>query len=353
MAALSISNHLKKLQQTMKKYSVLFAALAVIALAGCKKEESRNMNGIVIGGETYQNADKQAYSPDFQYVMFDGTDDILWNGVVYPYTMIDNPSTRNEVTTYSSYAVLDVPADAIVDDVTILYPGVADLEVDENIVMVDETPNAGLPNQITNCVWPMGYHSSHFNHHGQIMLKNAVAIVPPAVKYGLPCFQNIVTNNPTYFPDMTAADFATVADLPTMVVTSVELLSTGAKLTGNAHVAFDEAEIPSVVMDDPMGDGADVLTAEAPNMGIAIPAAGNNFKIVGNIPVTPNLAGATFQMKVYFDLYMSTGAVLHCVYVGDSRTLGADDFTRNLRTTCIANMFTAQNYTKVRILSAE
>lgn len=353
MAALSISNHLKKLQQTMKKYSVLFAALAVIALAGCKKEESRNMNGIVIGGETYQNADKQAYSPDFQYVMFDGTDNILFNGVAYTYTMIDNPSTRNEVTDYSSYAILNVPAEAIVDDVTILYPGVANLEVDANMVMVDETPNAGLPNQITNCVWPMGYHSSHFNHHGEIMLKNAVAIVSPAVKYGLPCFQNFVTANPTYFPNMTAADFATVADLPEMVVTSVELLST-AKITGNAHVAFDATtDIPSLVMDDPMGESADVLTAEAPNMGITMPAAGNTFTIVGNIPVTPNLAGADLQMKVYFDLYLASGTTLHCVYVGTSNTVADGQITRSHRTTCIANMFTAQNYTKIRILGQE
>lgn len=337
----------------MKKYSVLFAALAVIALAGCKKEESRNMNGIVIGGETYQNADKQAYSPDFQYVMFDGTDDILFNGVAYTYTMIDNPTDRNEVTTYSNYAMLNVPAEVLVDDVTILYPGESSLSVDPtDWTMVDETPNAGLPNQITNCIWPMAYHTNNFHSHGPILLKNAVAIISPAVKYGLPCFQNIVTNNPTYFANYSASDFATVADLPQLVVTSVELIS-DAKITGAAHIVFDEMEVPTMVMDDAMEGATDVLSVAAPGTGIDIPAAGNNFKIVGNIPVTPNLTGANLQMKVYFDFNFADGTVMHCVYTGNTNTVAAGQISRNLRTTFIANMFTAQNYTKVQVLSVE
>lgn len=336
----------------MKKYSVLFAALAVIALAGCKKEESRNMNGIVIGGETYQNADKQAYSPDFQYVMFDGTDNILFNGVAYSYTMIDNPTDRNTVTDYSNYAVLNVPAEAIVDDVTILYPDVTSLSIDAiGMTMVDETPNAGLPNQIVNCVWPMGYHSNNFHSHGQIQLKNAVAIISPAVKYGLPCFQNIVTNNRTYFPNETASDFATVLDLPQLIVTSVELISS-TKITGDAHIEFDELQTPAMVMDDPMDGATDVLSILAPGTGIDIPAAGNNFKIVGNIPITPNMTGADFQMKVYFD-FVFADRTLHCVYNSDTRTLAAGEVMRNHRTTCIANMFTAGNYTKVQIVGED
>lgn len=357
MPSISISNHLKKLSQTMKKYSVLFAALAVIALAGCKKEEVK-VNGIVIGGETYQNTDKQAYSPDFQYVMFDGTDGILFNGVAYNYTMIDNPIDRNEVTDFSSYAILNVNADPIPDEVTILYPdNVFDATgalyiygTAEDFMMVDETPNAGIPNAITGCAWPMGYYSDNFHSHGQIQLKNAVAIITPSVKYGLPCFTNLRTNNPAF---ANVGPFNTLADLPAMEVTKVELFA-NTQITGDAHLEFDENDIPTMVMDETLAEGAtDVLAATAPNGTMPIPAQGNAETYVGSIPVTPNLIGATMSMKVYFDLTFANGTIFHCVYNGGEKTIAAGDIMRSYRTFFVANMATSQNWTKVQVLSVE
>lgn len=338
----------------MKKYSVLFAALAVIVLAGCKKEEIRG--GIVIGGETYQNVDKQAYSPENLAVFFDGTDNILFNGVAYNYTMIDNPTSRNTVTDYSHYALLNVPPEAIVDDVTILYPGEATITIPASgTVMVNQAANAGLPNHINNCIWPMAYHNSNFHSHGQIQLKNAVALISPAVKWGLGCFQNLVDNNSTWFGGLTSADFTTVEDIPAMVVTSVELSTPDKKLTGAAHIAFDADDIPTMVMDGAIGESADVLTVDAPNSGVSIPKGGDNFKNVGFIPVTPTLVGGTISMRVFFDLYLNddNGTILHCVYNGEPKAVGANHIMRGYVTDFRANMNTPQNYTKIRIISAE
>ena len=324
----------------MKKYTVLFAALAVVALAGCKKEENK-VNGILVGGEKFVSMDKQAYSPDFQYVMFDGTDAFLFNDVEYGYVMVDNPTDMNEVTDFSNYAVLNVPGSAVVDDVTMLYPStIFPINISATgMMMVSEAPNAGDPNAVDGCVWPMGYHDATFNSHGEILLKNAVAIVTPAVKYGAPCMQNLFANNPAF------ANYTfDLNNPPVMTVTSVELVA-DTKLTGDAEIVFDADDMPTMVMTDPMDGATDVLNMNAPELGVEIPFAGNNVKLVGNMPVTPALNGANMTINVYFTLEVE-GETFNCVYSGDV----VADVARSGRTTYIANMFTAQNWNKITVL---
>lgn len=329
----------------MKKYTVLFAALAVIALAGCKKEENK-VNGILVGGENFVNMDKQAYSPDFQYVMFDGSDAFLFNNVTYTYTMVDNPTDMNQMSTgFSNYAILNVPGEAVVDDVTLLYPAdVFPLNVDATgMIMVSEAPNAGDPNTVDGCVWPMGYHNGNFSTHHNIQLKNAVALITPAVKYGAPCMQNLFANNPAF------ANYTfNQANPPAMTVTRVELVA-DTKLTGAAEVVFDENDIPSMVMTDPMDGETDALEMNAPMYGgLSIPFAGNVMTIVGNMPVTPALNGANLTINVYFTLAIPgyEGAPISCVYSGDVEA----NVARSMRTTYVANMFTAQNWSKITVL---
>ncbi len=334
----------------MKKYTVLFAALAVIALAGCKKEENK-VNGILVGGERFVNMEKQAYSPDFQYVMFDGTDGFLFNGVEYTYTMVDNPTDLNEMTSgYSNYAILNVPSEAVVDNVTMLYPStVFPLYLyPTSMMMVSEAPNAGDPNAVDGCVWPMGYHDATFQSHGNIELKNAVALVTAAVKYGAPCFQNLFANNPA-FADLTFD----VNNAPTMTVTNVELVA-NTKLTGNAEVQFDENDLPCMVMTDEMDGATDALNMDAPNFGVNIPCAGNQMTIVGNMPVTPALNGADLVINVYFTLTCGS-ETFNCRYTGqpldpNTREVTTVSAARSQRTTLIANMFTAQNWSKITVL---
>ena len=323
----------------MKKYTVLFAALAVIALAGCKKEENK-VNGILVGGEQFVSMDKQAYSPDFQYVMFDGSDAFLFNNVEYTYTMVNNPTDREEVTTYSNYAVLNVPPSAIVSDVTMLYPSnIFPLYVDATgLTMVSEAPNGGDPNPITGCVWPMGYHNTEFTSHLQVQLKNAVAIVTPAVKYGAPCMQNLFATNPA-FEGLTFDN----ANPPVMTVTNVELIA-DTKITGDAEVVFTN-NVPAMHMTEAMTGETDVLNMDAPGFGIEIPFAGNRINLVGNMPVTPELDGANVTLNVYFTLDCGT-ETFNCVYSGDFIA----DVARSERTTYVANMFTAQTYNRIRVL---
>ena len=325
----------------MKKYTVLFAALAVIALAGCNKEENK-VNGILVGGEKFVNVDKQSYSPDFQYVMFDGTDGFLFNDVEYTYTMVDNPTDRNEVTTFSNYAVLNVPGSDVVDDVTLLYPSTAfPLYLDATgMMMVSEEPNAGDPNQVVGCAWPMGYHNANFQTHGEMLLKNAVGIISPAVKYGASCMQNLFANNPA-FANYTFDQ----ANPPVMTVTNVELVA-NTKITGDAEVVFDETNIPTMVMTEAMTGETDALNMDAPELGVNIPFLGNVMTIVGNMPVTPALNGANMTINVYFTLDCGGDAPLSCVYSGDV----VANVQRSMRTTYVANMFTAQNWTKITVL---
>lgn len=325
----------------MKKYTVLFAALAVIALAGCKKEENK-VNGILIGGENFVSMDKQAYSPDFQYVMFDGTDGFLFNGTEYTYTMVDNPTDMNEMTSgYSNYAVLNVPGSAIVDDVTMLYPSnIFPITVPATgMQMVSQADNAGDPNAITGCVWPMGYHNANFSSHHGIQLKNAIALIAPAVKYGAPCMQSLFANNPA-FAGMTLD----VNNAPVMTVTHVELVA-DTKLTGAAEVQFDEADIPTMVMTDAMTEATDALDMDAPNFGVEIPFTGSAINIVGNMPVAPALNGANLTINVYFTLDCGDTS-FDCVYSGDV----VANVARNGRTTYVANMFAAANWSKITVL---
>lgn len=343
----------------MKKYTVLFAALAVIALAGCKKEENGMVN-IKVGGENYMNIDKQGYSPDFQYVMFQNGDQILFNG--NPYTinlMNEDPMFPG----YSNTASFNVPATEVGGETTILYPYSAfqyGLFVEESaadLTMVDETSSA--VNQVTGCAWPMGYYVADFHSHGDIVLKNAVALITPSIKYGAPCFQNLVANNAAF------ANLGTItpATLPTMTVTKVELVA-DQKLTGNAHVEFDADHNPIMTMDDAMAGTTDVLAAAAPNMGVVIPAQGNGETYVGSIPVTPNLTGANMWMKVYFDLEVVTPATdvtpetthtYHCVYATpEASPVNINGhIQRSYRTVFIANMFTGSNWNRISLISID
>lgn len=324
----------------MKKYTVLFAALAVIALAGCKKEENK-VNGILVGGENFVTMDKQAYSPDFGYVMFDGTDAFLFNNVEYSYDMVDNPTDRNEVTTFSNYAVLNVPGTAVVDDVTMLYPSsIFPLNVlPTGMMMVSEAPNAGDPNPVMGCTWPMGYHNANFASHGQIQLKNAIALITPAVKYGPSCMQNLFANNPA-FANVTFD----VNNPPVMTVTNVELIA-DTKISGAAEVVFDASDVPTMVMTDPMTGTTDALNMTAPAGGVVMPFAGNVMTIVASMPVTPELDGANVTMNLYFTLQVGA-ETFNCVYSGDF----VANVTRSYRTTYIANMNAGANWQKITVL---
>ena len=89
----------------------------------------------------------------------------------------------------------------------------------------------------------------------------------------------------------------------------------------------------------------DALNMDAPELGVNIPFAGNVMTIVGNMPVTPALNGANMTINVYFTLEVE-GETFNCVYSGDV----VANVARSMRTTYVANMFTAQNWNKITVL---
>ena len=99
-------------------------------------------------------------------------------------------------------------------------------------------------------------------------------------------------------------------------------------------------------MTDPMDGATDVLDMDAPELGVNIPFLGNQVTIVGNMPVTPALNGANLTINVYFTLDCGGDAPLNCVYSGEVVATAA----RSMRTTYVANMFTAQNWNKITVL---
>ena len=340
----------------MKKYTVLFAALAVIALAGCKKEENGMVN-IKVGGENYQNIDKQGYSTTYNFVMFQDGDQILFNGTAYPIVLQnEDPMFPG----FSNFASFSVPATEIGGETTILYPAnifQSGLYVEESaadLIMVDMAD--ATVNQISGCVWPMGYHVADFHSHGDILLKNAVALIIPSIKYGPRCFQQLVANN----TDFEALGTITLANMPTMTVTKVELQA-DTMLTGNAHVEFNTSNDPIMKMDDPMTTAYTVLAAGAPNMGVDIPASSNGETYVGGIPVTPDLAGHNVIMRIYFDLTFTTEAtdvapaathVYHCLYTSPERNVNGD-VARNHYTVFCANMNGGDYYSRISRLGID
>ena len=134
------------------------------------------------------------------------------------------------------------------------------------------------------------------------------------------------------------------ANPPVMTVTNVELVA-DTKLTGAAEIQFDESDLPTMVMTDAMTGATDVLSMVAPEMGVNIPFLGNNITLVGNMPVTPALNGANMTINVYFTLDCGT-ETFNCVYSGEVVATAA----RSMRTTYVANMFTAQNWDKITVL---
>ena len=214
--------------------------------------------------------------------------------------------------------------------------------------MVDLTEAA--VNQITGCVWPMGYHVADFHSHGDIVLKNAVALVIPSIYYGPRCFQNLVANN----TDFAGLGTITLANMPAMTVTKVEL-EANQKITGNAHVEFDASDNPIMKMDDVMSGSTDVLAAAAPNMGVPITPSSNSVTYVGGIPVTPDMAGADVTMTIYFDLTVTDATnntqVYHCTWSNPSPMNVNGNIMRSYRTEFRANMSDPTYWNRIQLVS--
>jgi len=352
----------------MKKLTVLFAAIAMIAFAGCKKENTTNYvadeNGMVtlrMSGETWQNSSKQTYVDFFNRVAFDMNDEVFINGVTATITPCDvNGSTTDESENdiaRSFYGMMTVNGNVLTGDDYVLYPAgiftagtAADMsdytcELFEERALIQPDMDVMLGEGFE---WPMAAKLSG----NQFLLKNAVAVVTPSIKYG-PAFVNALYNmdnsfiaNETYVHGTTA--------VPQLFVEEVQLVSTDQVLNGLGHIENIATE-PTLTMEANGGN-----TIIIPELNINCAATTGSETLLGGLTVPPFAAGKHLQLIVKFRLEFANGGIYHCIFTGNNLELdeipgdeGGVSILRSGNTTLCANLSTASSASKITLDYAE
>jgi len=345
----------------MKKLTVLFAAIAMIAFAGCKKENTTNYvadeNGMVtlrMSGETWQNTGKQTYMDLFNRVAFDVDDEVFINGVTAAITPCDvNGSTTDESEndiTRSFYGMMTVNGNVLTGDDYVLYPAgiftagtAADMsdytcELFEERALIQPDMDVMLGEGFE---WPMAAKLSG----NQFLLKNAVAVVTPSIKYGAP-FVNALANmtdspiaNENYNP-LTSAT-------PELYVEEVQLVSTDQVLNGLGHLENMATE-PTLTMDANGG-----YTISVMDLDIACAATSGSETLLGSLTVPPFAAGKHLQLIVKFKLMFDSGAIYHFTFTGTNMELTDEPMNNSVlrsgRSILCANLSTATTVTSGKI----
>lgn len=345
----------------MKKYFVL-AAIAMIAFAGCKKEES-GMVALKVGVENTDGMDKQTYNTQLNRIMFNGED--MWvNGTTYgisPLNGDDDPYT----TTENSYrAGLNVPVSVLYGQSFIAgYPDgafngfydatsgiweLADGMLDDaymicDVNAIDEQGNVEMdPYQYR--AWPMVAYDecgSCVAESGRFIMKNTVAILSPSFLYGINWFAAM---NATYSMGYDMTRISNANALPDVTVTKVELVSSSELLSGPAYVANVTTAEPKLVMDGACRENMITLN----DCGTYTHADNNNFtnpNIIGQIPVAVFQHETDLVMNVYFTI-----GDYNFVYHGPAVHFTPDMTVRSKRTVLQINMRDAENMSRFQML---
>lgn len=336
----------------MKKYFVLIA-VAMIALAGCKKEET-GMVTLKVGAENATNFDKQTYNVQLNRIMFNNGETMLINGGEYD-IQPSNEDNDAYTTEYNSYkASLEVPATALYGRPFLaVYPSTIFTEnvydADNDVWAIDEGLMLNDCNMICDVnaddvqgnilldgqyrAWPMVAYDvcgTCIAQEGQFRMKNTVAILSPAFIYGMNWFRAM---NDDYGLGYDTRDGITSASqLPAVEVERVVITSSSEPLSGNAYVAGLTTAEPKLVMDEPAGENTLTLT----NCGTYSNATNPNFinpNIIGQIPVAPFVGRTHLTMTVFFTIGQD-----HFKYQGDPVQFTSDMTVRNVRTILQINM---------------
>lgn len=342
----------------MKKITLALAAIAMIAFAGCKKENNgfvADQNGMVTfraSGENFMNADKQTYDGFMNRIMFDNGDQAYFNGQETAINCYDPLAADPEAPVANSYyGTLTVPGSLVLSDNVILYPsslytaGTAADYSDWTVTMWDEVDllpsgeyEVAMPGLYQS--WPMAAHTTG----NQFVMKNAVALLAPAVKYGYSFVAAAALagnfNNEPF----------TRTDLPELKLTKVVVNSSDAILTGNGHLNGATTATPYIVMDNDDMAGHQVVATPIDMYNPAIPAGGSAEYIMGNIPCAPIALHKHLQVNYYFTLTFTytpaeattpTTVTYYVKYQGADVELtgGQLSVERSMRTTMICNLF--------------
>ena len=340
----------------MKKLTVLFAAAAMFAFVGCNKQENTtyvaDQNGnvtLMMSGENWQNTTKQTYVEEYNRIAFNIGDQVYINGVLADLTPCDvNGATNdadNNAIDNSFYGMMTVNGNVLTGDDYVLYPaeiftaGTA-ADMSDYTVTLDAQPlfipqagntllGGGFP------AWPTAAKLSG----NQFLLKNAVAILTPSIKYGAPFIMALKNqaNSPIANEDV-------INDFPELYIEEIELVSTDQILAGTGHIA-NIATNPTLVMDN----GTYQVNINADDFQVLPSSNGETY--LGNITMAPIPAGKHLNMKVKFWLYFpGSDAEYHFVYNGTNVEITAEgqgSVVRSGRSTLCANLYSAANVSKV------
>lgn len=328
----------------MKKYVVLAAAIAMVAFAGCKKEE----NGLVtltIGVENPVSMDKQSYQPELTSVMFNRLDEMFVNGVSYEVVPLNNDENdfttddisfkgqiRVDPTTVNGSAFLAVYPSMTAQGYGLGYDGeyyTCEFLTEPYMVsdIVRGTDGVAFDGFSYN-PWPLAtyYTCGHcVLEDGRFFLRNTVATLCPSVLYGTAWYNAFAdqfglvrVNNPS--------------ELPQITISKVVIESSNAPLTGSAYIADLYTDEPYCVIDGNMGYEIDAYAddsyAYAYTFGYQY-----DIRYCGEIPVAPITVATALTM----DLYFSINGIDY-VYEGVPCDVAANVIGRGQRIPLLVNM---------------
>lgn len=328
----------------MKKFFVL-AAVAMVAFAGCKKEESAVM--LKVGIEDATSMDKQTYNVQLNRVLFDNNDmGMIINGNTLQLSLLNESSygtsNKAEVGPISfqngDEFLAGYPAsvfDAVNGDEWPLAMPMAN-----NVAMVeDHDEYASEAGDISidgdYRAWPM----VSYNECGPCVaqqswfeLKNTVAILSPAIDYGYNWIAEMVRSKGLLYDLST---YHTNNDLPDITIRGIEIISTNEPLCGAAYVKDVKTANPTLWMDrSAYADQANYSLSLNAYSTISHTQNPNflNTNIIGQIPIAKFQQSTALIMKIHFTILDQ-----NYVYESNPRTFGIDETARSQRTVLVAN----------------
>lgn len=336
----------------MKKISILVAAFAMIAFAGCKKEENGltpDANGMVtinLTGEKYTDSSKQTLDGFLNRIMFDNGENLYFNGATANIVCVDENDPMGPAPTNSFWCRISVPENAIAENNVILYPASAytpgtaadysdwTVSVYDDVEMIPATEDEYIIDGSSFQAWPMAAYGT--SSRGHFYMKNCVALLAPSVKYGYSFLYELRNT------------FGRTIDrnnLPTLTVLGAVITSSDAVLTGNGHISGLDTEAPTLVMNTDADAGYTITGRLATPR--EVPAGNGQEVIVGNIPAAPMALGTHIQMDLYFTITFpaTTEGGVPTVFYGKYNSLpvelagGQLSVLRSQRTTLCVNLF--------------
>lgn len=334
----------------MKKYTMIFAASAMLLFAACNKTEDKGytINGdkitFGIGMDQIRNNDKQNFNGEYKRIYFTSDDQAQINGDVSdvnprggsPSVEASVTATVNPNGTYHLFYPLGA-YDAITENAG-AYTATATFP--SEVILLNGAENNHFSNWAAmKPVWPM-YEFIDVNDESTYdhLMLNAVSFLAPNVIYG-PAWANVV------FGPITGIENYNNNTCPMMNVTDVVINSNNLNLTGSATLNYSNPRRPIMVMTGDADNGGTItchaqsltnpgergyaeVVASASTTGSANQEVLN---VIGIVPIAPvnNVDDKDLQVTVYFNVTLGS-TTYYYKFVSDRKTTDVA-FQRNLR----------------------